>query len=119
MLRHGKWTVAVTSSAVALGVAGLAALWHVDAGRQWGLSERDYAQVQRGMSAEHVSAILGEPGERIAKGPDEPDLQRHIFSKAREDLAAAAEVWRWRRGLQMIGVVFDGEGHVIHKWVDY
>ncbi|MGD8239758.1 MAG: hypothetical protein PVH68_14455 [Armatimonadota bacterium] len=119
MLRRRKWTITVTSLAVALGVAGLAALSHVGAWRQWGLSEQDYAQVQPGMSGEHVGAILGEPTKRVAKDPDQPDMQLPILNRTREDLSAAAEVWRWERGLQTMGVVFDGGGRVIHKWVDY
>ncbi len=119
MVRHRKWTASVILTAIALGAAGAAALWHVDAGRQWGLSERDYAQVERGMSKGQVIEILGNPTERTVKDPDHPGVRLHISNRSGQDLSAAVEVWMWKRGLQTMRVVFDAEGHVLHKWVDY
>jgi len=119
VLRHKRRTITIISLALALGVAGVASLWHVGAGRLMGLSERDYAQVQPGMSRGQVSSLLGDPDERSLMFPQVPDGTTQVSSRTEEPPFPIAEVWEWRRGLQTIVVSFDSDGRVVHKRVGY
>lgn len=93
--------------------------WYGVLGTRFGWFERHYARVEVGMPKEQVADILGNPTSRILKGPQSPNMEPHIWNKTREPLTDAAEVWKWQRFVQVIGVVFGDKDRVIYKWVDY
>ena len=124
-----KW-LWLTIGAVVFGV-----VWHLLLSKMLGFTERDFAQIEMGMSQEDVLRILGEPGSgrftRRAPGaraslrdwirPTTNYVRRQGISwtEMEEIRAEAEEVWRWTRFIQIIGVVFDKDGRVVFKWTDY
>ena len=113
MGRKRKWLIVIVI------VALLAITWHWGSGKILGLTEWDYRRVNTEMSKEEVIKILGLPNSAIAKSPVDADMELYIYNKTGKPLTEATEVWRWKRFIQIIGVVYDHQGRVIYKWVDY
>lgn len=118
-----------------LSIALLAGLLTLAVSRLGPIPERRYARIASGMSRAQVQAILGAPDRIYVDTPAHPAPWGHIGSSSPHspyltaDLprlpgpavhANASEVWRWNRLLdQRIGIVYDGHGTVIFKWIDY
>jgi len=123
--RRAFWSTAIVMAVLA--VLGL--LFSLDSTNWLGFSEARYDAVQLGMNKAQVFNILGRPHDKYLRSGLGKETETCVSPVAGTGVppggadaarANADEVWRWWHPIdQKIGVVFDKDGRVIYKWVDY
>ena len=94
---------------------------------QWPKSEARWGRVEKGMTRDQVTHLLGTPDEVDTLAKDGARVRYGIIQGRWAEWAdiqriesQAAETWRWSRLVdQDMGVVFDNNGRVIQRYVNY
>lgn len=106
--------------AIAAGVVVIVLAMRPD--KRLGLTERDVRKVTKGMGHQDVERILGSPHRREYRPRGQDSMPVGVGpsdSERRSASQATHEIWRWKRGLQLVSVAFDDSGLVVYVWADY